>query len=274
MNPLSALSGLLDSAVVADETSVERATQHPASLKRKRIIKEMRLKERFQKPTPDGTVFCPLCEWGPIGSSEDDNGDSEMLTIFGNMYRTNVGNMESLHMYRKMKDFWNEHIATQEDEMDTLEPGETPLPMLRVCDLQHHYEKCCVNIDRILLTQLDDILQVQDALKNNGLYVIAVDADDEEEIGASEDLYNPRPTKKQRPLVNHKCAAQWREYNRSLVYTLKAYADCRNADYRIPRSVTKGNGSAAGGKGTGRRSTGSSTPGPTQRDKATFGKNY
>jgi hypothetical protein len=264
-NPGAVLGEWLDSAVVADEASVERPTMHPMHRKRKQLIKDLRVKERFQKPTADGLIVCTLCEWGPLGRQDVDMGDTPYLTDFDRMYRDNLGNMNWLHLYRLLRNFWNQHIATQPDEYDQLDAGSAAVPEVQICDLQHHYEKCCRtrNIERIVLEQVDNILQIQDNIMNNGLYVVAVDdqgADDMERPADGDSA------KKARPLVNPKAATQWREFNRSLIYSLKAYLECRNADGQIPESVT--------GKKRKRQGGSSSSAGPTQKSRATFDKNY
>lgn len=261
-NPGAVLGEWLDTAVVADEATIEKPVMSRARAKRKALIKEMRIKERFRKPTADGLILCALCEWGPLGKSDVDSRGTPYLTEFDRLYRENIGRMNWLHLYRTLRNFWNLHIATQAEELTQLDPEESPVPSINVCDLQHHYEKCCRtrNLERIMLEQVDTILHLQDNIMDNGMYVIAVD-DTNVDHEARTDAQ-----KKARPLVNPKYVTQWRELNRSFVYTMKAYLDLRNADGQVPAS------GAAPGK---RKKGAEEQPGPTQKKaKTAFGRDY
>lgn len=243
---------------MADEATIEAPTTHPKYLKRKRTIHQMRKDENFLKPTPDGLVSCTLCEYGPLG--DPDLEQSEYLTKFDQIYQSQVGKMDWLQLYRQLRDFWNLYIATPLD--DPLSSIDERIPSIQVCQLQHHYDKCCRtrNIERILLEQVDDILLVQKNIRDNGLYVVAVEDGMGGEVEAvtydtdSESVSGSGRKRKIKPLVNPKSATQWREFNRSLVYTLKAYLDCRNADYPTENPTKK---RRVGVKGKGK------SPGPS-----------
>lgn len=247
----------LEAPVLADEATIEAPTVHPRYLKRKRDFQTLRQGENFKKPTLDGMIVCVLCEFGPLGNPELD--ESEYLTEFDRLYHAGLGNTNELQLYRQLRDFWNQFIATPSD--DTLISKEERTPSIQVCQIQYHYDKCCRtrNIERILLDQVDDILLVQKNIRDNGLYVVAIDdsdsrtvetipaedvpndddSEEEGETGGSSSGTTRQKKKKIKPLVNPKSATQFREFNRSLVYTIKAYLDCRDAEYANGKSTKK-----------------------------------